>query len=246
MTPRGRAGVSLPELLLVAWLFAFVLAAVAGFAAGQGRSLAAVRDAARAEDLRRVVGLVLGTELRTLAPVDLAAFPGDSVRIRAVRGGGPVCARDGDRLVVRYQGTRLPDPDKDSALIVTGGSRLHETVAPVDGWTHSDACPDGLAIQLGRAAERSGGSPHPPDLPERGLLLVFETGSYSFGRRAFRYRRGQGGRQPLTEELLATGEIESRADRILLRLRYDPATLPRLTRDTAVVLSVGLRNGGAP
>lgn len=246
--PLAPAGVALPELLLVAWLFAFVLAAVAGFAARQGRSLAGVRDAVRAEDVRRVAGLVLGSELRALAPADIIAFPGDSVRIRAVRGVGPLCARDGDRLVVRYRGIRLPDPAKDSALIVTGASELHETVVPVIGWTPSDVCPDGLAIQLGRTSDGSdgSGSSQPRLLPEWGLLLIFETGSYSFGRRAFRYRRGQGGRQPLTEELLADGEIEARADRILLRLLYHPGALPHLTRDTAVTLSLGLRNGGAP
>jgi hypothetical protein len=118
---RNRIGaVSVAELVLVAWLFALVMAAIAGLATQQGRLAALQQDRVRFEDAVRTGAVILGSELRPLTYQDLSVG-GDSVRIRALRGAGPVCAVDGTAVHVRYRGTRAPEPDKDSLLLVGAG-----------------------------------------------------------------------------------------------------------------------------
>lgn len=229
--PGCRPGVSLPELVLAAWLFALVLLGLARFASAQGRLAALAHDRARAADLVRTTALVLRGELRYTAPAD-RRIGRDSVRLRAVRGVGVICRAEGSELQVRYRGVRRPDPEKDSALVVsdsgTAGAAFAVTgVAGADG-----RCGEGYRLVLD-------GEP-----PARGLVLVFETGSYHLADGALRYRRGRGGRQPVTETILEAGSLEVAPRGVEVRLRVHGDSL-RLAEPAAVV-TVGLLNPVAP
>lgn len=226
---RCRAGGSLAELLLVAWLFALVLLGLARFAAAQGRLSAALTDAVRAEELFRSAPLVLGRETRYLAAVDLLAASADSIRLRAIRGTGAICRGAGSRIVIRYRGVRLPDPTKDSVLVVHAGAAAGRALA-LAGSAGDTACGGGIRLDLDGDPGGAGG-----------FAMVFETGSYHVADGAVRYRRGAAGRQPLTESLLGGGELvrigsPGTADiRIGLRLHRD--SLPRsVRRDRVAVL----------
>jgi hypothetical protein len=213
---RNRSGVtSLAELLLVTVLFAIVLAALARAARDQNRLAALQHDRLRYEEAIRTAAIILGTELRLLTAADIPAMASDSVRIRAFRGGGAVCFGDADGVRLRYRGTRLPDPERDSVLVVweTG-----EDVFAVQSVAAADECGDALHLRLDRPAGRPGG-----------YALVFETGAYTLSDGAVRYRRGQGGRQPLTEALLGDMAFDAGASGLLVRLDAHPDSLPRLS-----------------
>ena len=212
----GRGGVTLPELILTAWLFALVLVATARFATAQGRILALSHERIRAADVARTADLILNQELRHASPADLTLTT-DSVRLRAVRGVGVVCGAVGAERRVRYEGVRRPDPTKDSAVVVTGSS-TDGTRHAVTGVVGDDGCGDyRLALS-------------PAPVAPSGLVLVFETGSYHLSGGALRYRRGRGGRQPVTEALLTRSGFEYRAGRVALRLELAADSLPRLSR----------------
>lgn len=230
---RCRPGaVSLAELLLVAWLFALVLAGVARYAAGQGRLAAYQQDRLRLEEAVRTTAVVLGAELRFLAPGDMAAAGPDSLRIRAFRGGGRVCqARDG-RLLVSFAGLRAPDPARDSVLVLARGAA---TAHRLDAVRSAAGCEAGLELDLG-----------PPDPVGGAYVLVFETGGYYLNDGAFRYRRGAGGRQPLTEAVFRDAAFERAADGAVLRLAPDPDSLPRLPTAARSVRVWSLNYGAAP
>jgi hypothetical protein len=120
--------------------------------------------------------------------------------LRAFRGRGVPCPDDpgGEEWVeVRYVGWRVPDPAKDSVLVLDGAGR----------WTATEL------IARGRGDEREGCPARGTERRERWrlrppprrpvvLLRLFESGSYHLEDAAFRYRRGAGGRQPLTAEVL--------------------------------------------
>ncbi len=236
---RGRPGVTLPELALAAWLFALVLLGLARFAGAQGRLAALTHDRARAADLVRTTALVLSGELRYTAPSDRSVGP-DSVRLRAVRGVGVICRSEGSDLRIRYRGVRRPDPAKDSALVVsdsgTAGAAFAVTgVVGAEGTEGAEGagCGDGYWLALD-------GSP-----PDRGLVLVFETGAYHLADGALRYRRGRGGRQPVTETILEAGTFEPRPAALGVRLRLHGDSLVRLPEPSAG-LALGLVNPDAP
>jgi hypothetical protein len=121
---------------------------------------------------------------------------GDSLSIRAFRGVALVCESDSASasLVVSFVGDRQPDPSKDSVLVVTadGQRSIHALLRAVAA---PGACsrlePEGAAAwQLDAPA---------PTGAVAGKL--FERGSYHLSGSALRYRRGAGGRQPLTPEV---------------------------------------------
>jgi len=220
--------------MLVAWFFAAVLLGLARFAAAEGRLAAAAHDRARAADLARTAGLVLRGELRYAAQEDFSTAP-DSVRLRAVRGSGVICGRTGSVIRVRYRGIRRPDPEKDSALVMTDSATdgVAFSVVAVAGKGANGACGDGYRLTLD-------GVP-----PDRGLVLVYETGSYHLTGGALRYRRGSGGRQPVTETILAGGEFHRSAGRLAARMDLDVDSLPRAAA-AGITAGTGLMNPGPP
>ncbi|MGK7311262.1 MAG: hypothetical protein ACN0LA_03410 [Candidatus Longimicrobiales bacterium M2_2A_002] len=230
----ARPGVTLPELLVVAWLFALVLLAAAAFAGAQGRLAAVSQDRVRAAEIGRTVDLVLNGELRYAARGDAAPGP-DSIRLRAMRGSAIICA-GGTELQVRYDGVRRPDPGKDSALVITGEGTVgsvHAVVAAaaVGG---GGGCGD-LRMRL-----------EPMPTAGAGHLLVFETGTYHLSDGALRYRRGQGGRQPVTEAVMETARLDAAPGTLRARITLSPLIFRHLGSAAALTAVVRRMNAGGP
>jgi len=147
----------------------------------------------------RVARLVLRSELNALAPAEIRSTGGDSIRLRAIRGAGRICAIGVDSsLVVDLQSRRAPDPAKDSLSLVgaLGRGQVLDlmSVSPATG--ECGPVPQGRPVRL-----RTGQAVESPVV----FLRVFETGAYHLARGALRYRIGGGGRQPLTPEIWDAG-----------------------------------------
>lgn len=141
---------------------------------------------------------VLADELRAgVAGRDWSTPLSDSLGLRAFRGTALVCPSGpvAGRILVHYRGVRLPEAEKDSVLLLDGGGGWH-AAALAGREAASEACP---------------GAPRPEtewwtlsELPARvgPVARLFERGSYHVAGGALRYRRGMGGRQPLTAPVL--------------------------------------------
>lgn len=199
---RREEGISVLETL-------FVLILLAAVAQGGWTVLAQYRKAAsdvaeRAEGLEtvRTIAWLLPEEVSGGRPEeDWWASGGDSLALRAFRGVGLVKGGEvgGDELRVCFRGIRSPNADKDSVLLLgkDGRWRAHELLGRVRA---EDECP-GLG---GGWEEVWTLSPDPGDAI---LGRVYERGSYHLVNGALRYRRGEGGRQPLTPERLKSGRL---------------------------------------
>ena len=148
----------------------------------------------------RVSRVVLRRELRFgVRGVDWVDFAPDSISLRAFRGVGVVCP-DGalaPDLMVAWSGMRAPAPEKDSVLLLTGqGAWIRADLLSVR--PTSDLCATDPRIELQRWQISV--------TPEESIVLarLFERGSYHVSGAALRYRRGRGGRQPLTPEVFDT------------------------------------------
>lgn len=201
----GRAGgFTLLELVVALLLTALLLGVTLRAydtlrAAGQRL----IRRSAEVTALRST-RTVLTSELRDgVAGVDWAPYPPDSIRLRVFRYMGTVCGPPTDSsLVVRRGVGRRPEPGKDSVLILSGVGAWE--VYALTSWSPGASCQPGweFADSTETRVERWTVAPYPED---PAVLLLFEVGSYHLSGGALRYRRGRGGRQPLTEEVL--GEV---------------------------------------
>ncbi len=190
---RARAGLTLAECMVALALGGLVSAAVASVLTTQGRLVRVMMTREADSDALRVTAAVLRSELRWLAPQrDVRAVAGDSIAVRLFRGTGVVCGRDGDRLLVRYRGARLPSADKDSVLVRTDSAESAHALTRIDAGALCDGQP-AVGILL---------DPAPP-VPAL-MAFVFESGTYYVRDRALRFRLGREGRQPLTDERFAT------------------------------------------
>lgn len=218
MSPSaGRRGASVLETILGVLLGALVLQVAWTLLSVQRRTVRElIRGGERAESARTIRG-VLHAELRAgRADVDWRTMV-DSVVVRSFRGSGVPCGPpDDDGLPVIHRGRTRPRPGVDSVLsLVPDGTwrvALLAGASPAPG-----ACPTG----------RRGGSERwvldpAPELPPV-LLRLFRRGSYHLSENAFRYRRGHGGRQPLTPAVLddaASGFEPGANGSVRLRLRF--------------------------
>jgi len=196
---RARGGFSLAETL-VALLLGLLLITLAL------RSLAGVRVVAerlerRGEvlDALRTARHVLARELRAGPGFVVAAEPSaDTLAVRALRGVALVCpgSADGREVTVVPDGSRAPDPAKDSVWLL--GSEGEARALAIVGAGPGPTC---AALSPGATLRwvLSGDLPRAPS-----VALWFESGSYHLSGGALRYRRGGAGRQPLTPEVLDT------------------------------------------
>lgn len=222
MSTRGsRAGMTLVECLLALLLASLVSAAVVSVLATQNRLLRSLTASAADAEAVRVTAGVLREELRWIDPsLDVRSIGGDSVVLRVFRGGGRVCALVGDEITIDYEGFRLPAIDKDSVLLQTGGAERVYAILAVTPTT----CGAAPAVRVRIDSSAAPGA----------YALVFESGIYYVRDRAFRYRSGDAGRQPLTEERFASGAhtIQPAGDgsAALARLRWPGARSPTMLR----------------
>lgn len=193
MSDRGTSAV---EALLALSLGGAILFSALGLLSAQRRS--AERLIAQGEGLlaRRIIRTVLGEELRRgVEGRDWVAPGGDSVRLRVFRGLAFMCPSGRtNRFLVRYRGSRLPNPRKDSVLVLGPNGRW-QAVDLIERHPTALTCP-------GAPSEAVEFWLLNPSVPGAVVARLFETGSYHLSGGAFRYRRGRGGRQPLTPQVI--------------------------------------------
>jgi len=195
-------GISLLEILVSLLLFAAVVQG--GWAVLAQYRAAASDVGARAEGLEtvRTIAWLLAEEVSGGRPdEDWWANGNDSLALRAFRGVGLVKGGvvGDDQVRVCFRGIRNPNPEKDSVLLLgkDGRWRAHDLLRRLRA---EDRCPG-----LGGGREEDWIlSPEPGDAI---LGRVFERGSYHLVNGALRYRRGEGGRQPLTPERVQSGKF---------------------------------------
>jgi prepilin-type N-terminal cleavage/methylation domain-containing protein len=188
------AGFTLAELLVALALLAVLTMVLFGALTTHVRLARQLAQRVLEHDAVRTASTVLGGELRRVAPADVRGVGGDSLALRAFRGIATACAASADGVVVHFRGDRMPEPLKDSVLWL-GSAAAPAGAALVDVESFATARCTGVAagnVQFWRTD---------PPLPEHGVLLLFESGTYFLAGGALRYRIGAAGRQPLTAEL---------------------------------------------
>ncbi len=214
---RRRCGVTVVEVL-VSLLLGLVVISLAWGALARQRTVAS-RLGSETDLLsaRRLAAIVIGKELRAgVRGRDWVVGAPDSLSLRAFRGWGPVCGFGSEpgNIVVVYHGERVANPAKDSVLILTA-----------EGWWRAD-----LTRRVSRAGScvmdlGTDSEVWTIDPPVPGALVarIFERGSYHVSGGALRYRRGLGGRQPLTPEVFDDDRstVEARAAGVVFRLVAD-------------------------
>lgn len=194
---RRRHGFALAEVVVAGTLLLLVVQVAWWTAATQSLVATRVVAGARMLDETRLIHQVLSTEIRHgEAGEDWMIDRGD-LRLRAFRGIGFACrTQPTDGWGVAVAGYRFADSDKDSVLVLSTDGRWRASALV------RRSRRQGLDCQQVR-----GFSPEvwvldpPPSRPVAGLF--FEKGEYRLASDAFRYRRGQGGWQPLTGTGLA-------------------------------------------
>ena len=211
---RRRCGVTVVEVL-VSLLLGLAVLSFSWSALAHQRTIASrLTSEMDLLSARRLAAIVIGKELRAgVRGRDWVVAAPDSLALRAFRGWGPVCGlgTEPEDIVVAYHGERAVNPVKDSVLVLTA-----------DGWRQADLT--GRSSGYGSCSRDLGGEPEvwTLDPPVAGALVVriFERGSYHVSGGALRYRRGLGGRQPLTPEVFDDDRsgVEARVDRVIVRL----------------------------
>jgi type II secretory pathway component PulJ len=199
---RGDGGFTLVESLVVLLLTALLIQGGWSVVATLVRSGERVAEISEGMETIRTVAWILEEEVSGGLP-NRDWWPGgaDTLALRAYRGLALVQGREADgQVTVCYRGIRNPNPEKDSVLFLAGdaGWTAHALLARV---RRDPGCLDGAAgwEEVWRLD---------PEPREPVLGRVFERGSYHLTAGALRYRRGAGGRQPLTPVRVAEGTLE--------------------------------------
>jgi prepilin-type N-terminal cleavage/methylation domain-containing protein len=189
----ARGGFSLAELVVALTIGAILATLLFGALAVQVRLARGAAARAAGSDAVRTAAHVLSGEARRMSSGDLRAVSAESVAIRAFRGTAIVCGTNGAHADVRYRGDRLPDPRKDSVIIIAA-SGTETALALRDARTGTGSCSvsAGEDVQVWTVSD---------SVADAVMMLLFESGSFYISNRALRYRIGNEGRQPLTAEV---------------------------------------------
>lgn len=192
-----RGGWTLPEVLVSLVLTGFVAMTAAGAVEAHRGVLARMTGRAVEDEAVRVIRGVLVDELRGAGATDQGTAGGDSVGLRAYRSSAVVCdLAPGAEWRVASRGLRRGDPEKDSVRILGADGRWRQgRLSWVGG--RAGSCDDPAGTELWRVDPAQ-------EVPPL-LLRAFERGGYHVAGGTLRYRRGAGGRQPLTPELFGGG-----------------------------------------
>jgi prepilin-type N-terminal cleavage/methylation domain-containing protein len=196
-------GFTLVELLVVVLLTAVV---VQGGWVVFGTFRKAARKAgegAQGLETVRTAGWILEEEFSGSVPLrDWWSGGGDSVSLRAFRGLAFVEAPEpAGGVRVCYRGIRIPNVEKDSVLLLGGNGRW--TAHALVGRTKGTPGCGGMEMTWTEIWQLE------PEWSGQVFARIFERGSYHFSGGALRYRRGWGGRQPLTPMRVGEGTFSS-------------------------------------
>jgi len=216
-------GFTLVEVLVSFVLLAVMLTVSWRVAATQKRVFERLLERQAVLQAERTVSWVLATEIGSGRPAkDRAVVEPDVLGLRAFRGRGLPCA---DRvsldgwLPVRVSGWRLPEPTKDSVVLVDGAGRRAVVDLAERGSGPSPCRTTGNErAEWWRLPAAAGLEPT--------MLRYFERGSYHLEDAAFRYRRGRAGRQPLTEEVLDRARSGLTRNGASIVVRFHPLLRP--------------------
>jgi prepilin-type N-terminal cleavage/methylation domain-containing protein len=201
---RGERGPGFTLVELAVVLVAVGMLGTLGLRAYAALGTTSAQLAARASTVQaaRATRGVLHAELSAGSRgMDWRVHAPDSLSLRAYRGAAIVCESvDDSTWVVRRSSSREPDPSKDSVGVLDADGQWHlaklVSVRPEPICANETRLFDGAITS---AVERW--SVRPAVAPPV-LVRLFESGSYHLSGNALRYRRGAGGRQPLTESVL--------------------------------------------
>jgi prepilin-type N-terminal cleavage/methylation domain-containing protein len=266
-----KRGFTLVELLVSMVLLGVVTGSITSAAISAVRTADRSRERARQEGMLREVAAVVERELGDVATAhDIGAAAADSIRYRAGRGSGYTCGVEGGAVVVRdadYRAWRLPDPARDSLLILLADDSLtgpaYWMVTPLLAAPGRGHCRDGapgLRLSIDPVVvARASAHDMPLRVVEWMRIRLYESaGAWWLGAGSLRPGDVI---QPIAGPLSPGGlsfawldndaAAASPADAVLLELRLAaganaPAGAGRgLAPDTLRTL-IALRNGGAP
>ncbi|MGQ0815138.1 MAG: hypothetical protein ACT4O1_11815 [Gemmatimonadota bacterium] len=222
----GRSGAALIELVTAAVVMGILAVACATLIHSQVTLVRSISERAAANEALRTARLLLRAEFRDVDASDVRAVGRDSLAARVFRGRAVVCIVEYPNAVLRYRGMRVPEPEKDSLLLV-GEERV---VAFSLGGTTRESC-------IPRSDEQVVTIATEVRLRANSVVLIFESGTYHLANNALRYRRAAEGKQPITDELIDhrasrfDAEPRGRGIRVRLRSRADaPAVTAADTR----------------
>lgn len=228
MRLRPRPGSTLVEAIAVMMLTSILVAVMAGILMTQMRLARLAAEQAASAEAVRTTSAILSAEVRRATFADVSAWSSDSLALRGFRGTALPCGTGATGTLVRYTGDRMPDPAKDSVLVI---SQSGETGTVLHGWTPAAggcvAHPGEAVLEIRTSGPVSPGS----------ALLLFESGSYHMSSGALRYRIGGGGRQPLTTTILrhpysrftgvTTRDVQFQVETGQVRTRHAVSFTPR-------------------
>jgi hypothetical protein len=202
VTILSRRGGLLVEMIVALSMGAALLTALATFVTSSVRWHRAIASRAEGLEVARTVWAVLEEELGPARRGrDWILDSAGVLDLRAFRAFGRVCpGAGGAGLTVAFRGERLPEAVRDSVLVLLEDGTW--TTAPVAS-VGATSSPPGCLIRPGESALSVVGPLEVGPAPV--LLRFFERGSYHLADLSFRYRRGGGGRQPLTAERIGPG-----------------------------------------
>ena len=182
---------TLLETLTALTLSSMVMATGIAVVSAQARVANQATTRSESNDGKRAAALIIRAELAAIEPRrDVRSVASDSITTRVFRGVAIVCARRDSLTIVRYNGLRLPDAAKDSALQLGV-----DNSASIQRVLEQGSC-------LQRSNERILALVLSEPAPLGSMWLIFEIGSYQLHSYALRYRRGAENRQPITAEIL--------------------------------------------
>ena len=197
---NGR-GFTVLELLIATILTGLCLSAAWTVFVHHRRAALFAAGMAEGLEVVRTTRWLLTDELYgSLVGRDFHPEAGDSLVLRVFRGIGFQEGTDSlsGALEVCFQGLRAVDLSKDSLLVLSA-----------EGVWHAVALKARTEIQSPCPGDPGGSMEawelDPPLRSTPVFMRVFESGAYFLRDGAFRYRRGSGGRQPLTPERIQDG-----------------------------------------
>lgn len=203
--------------------------------AGQRRHRVAMVATSEWLAARRVARHLLGGEVRRTDGGGAWRASADTLSLRAYRGYALICpeALPTSTVLVRPGGVRKADPAKDSVTLL--GTEGPRTLALRSRTAVEETCP-GVPDGPMERWQLSGEVP-------RGTAAAkfFERGSYHLWGGAIRYRRGAGGRQPITPEQLATPPSSFDLQGQVIRVRLQRAAGVSWTTEDSLRLLLPLR-----